>query len=294
MTSPQKIIVALIVAMVLFSCARTHTAGRLNGPAADPMNAGYTVEGEAIRLIDGFREVQAAPGSATKIITAVFGSPVYGDIDGDGDPDAAMFLTHDPGGSGTFYYVAVALNVNGDYHGTNAVLLGDRVAPQTVGIRNGVVVADYADRGPGEPMAASPSAAKSMYLILESGQLTETKPLDKEDQVLDGKSELIYLESPLPGARVASPLEIRGRARGFWFFDGDFPIVLTDANGKVIAKHFCIAKGEWMTREFVRFEGSVEFEKPGSGEKGTLILLKDNPTGLPDFDDALVIPVFFK
>ena len=48
-----------------------------------------------------------------------------------------------------------------------------------------------------------------------------------------------------------------------------------------------------MTREFVPFEGTLEFEKQVSGNSGILILKKDNPTGKPERDDSLEIPVSF-
>ena len=108
------------------------------------------------------------------------------------------------------------------------------------------------------------------------------------------KSDLIYMDSPLPGALIASPLKIRGHARGKWFFEGDFPVVLKDTNGKTIAKGFATAKNGCMTKTFVPFEGIIEFKRPGSGSKGTLVLKKDNPTDRPEFDDALETPVFFK
>ena len=43
------------------------------------------------------------------------------------------------------------------------------------------------------------------------------------------KSDRIILDSPLPGAVLRSPLTIRGRAKGNWFFEGDFPLLLLDA-----------------------------------------------------------------
>jgi hypothetical protein len=46
------------------------------GPSAGPLNAAYTIEGKEVRLIDGHHEEPAAPGSATKIKTLVFGKPV--------------------------------------------------------------------------------------------------------------------------------------------------------------------------------------------------------------------------
>jgi hypothetical protein len=154
--------------------------------ALDPLNASYTIEGRQVDLINGHAEVGAAPGSATKIKTSVFGKPVYGDLDGDGREDAALLLVDEPGGSGTFYYVAVAVNANGTYRGTNAVLLGDRVAPHDLRIRNGVVVVHYADRRPEEPMSALPSVSKSEYLVLKSGELAAIKAPCEDEQVVQG------------------------------------------------------------------------------------------------------------
>jgi hypothetical protein len=102
------------------------------------------------------------------------------------------------------------------------------------------------------------------------------------------------VDSPTPGAVVTSPLAVRGKARGTWFFEGDFPLLLKDAGGKVIAEKYATAKGEWMTQDFVPFEGTLEFKKPSSYDRGTLIFKKDNPTGRPEHDDALEITVFFE
>jgi hypothetical protein len=156
--------------------SRDSAAVHAGEPGTDPRNATYGIGREQIRLVDGRFEARYAPGSATQEKTLVFGEPEIGDLDGDGSQDAALILAHDPGGSGTFYYVAAALQRNGTYHGTNAVLLGDRVAPQGIRIRNGVIVVNYADRRAEEPMAASPSIAKSMYLTVEGITLAAMKP----------------------------------------------------------------------------------------------------------------------
>jgi hypothetical protein len=108
------------------------------------------------------------------------------------------------------------------------------------------------------------------------------------------RSNLISLDSPLPGVIIASPLTITGWARGTWFFEGDFPIILEDGQGKNIAVSYATAQGEWMTTDFVEFKGVLEFINSSSGQRGTLILKKDNPTGQIKFDDALRIPVNFK
>ena len=107
------------------------------------------------------------------------------------------------------------------------------------------------------------------------------------------KNDLIFLDSPLPRANISSPLTIKGRARGTWFFEGDFPVILLDAQYKKIAESYATAKDEWMTEDFVDFEGTLKFKGSVSGQKGTLILRKDNPTGLTKFDNFLAIPVNF-
>ncbi|MEE8552128.1 MAG: Gmad2 immunoglobulin-like domain-containing protein [Desulfobacterales bacterium] len=100
------------------------------------------------------------------------------------------------------------------------------------------------------------------------------------------------MDSPVPGALVASPLRIQGYARGNWFFEGDFPVVLKNTKDKTIVKRFATAKNGWMTETFVPFESMIEFKRPGSGSKGTLVLKKNNPTDRLEFDDKLEIPVF--
>ena len=67
-----------------------------------------------------------------------------------------------------------------------------------------------------------------------------------------------------------------------------------DEDGKVITKGFATAKSPWMTEKYVPFQGTIEFKKPSSSDKGTLVLKKDNPTGLGEHDDVLAIPVFLK
>lgn len=135
----------------------------------DYKNAEYMIDGKSVKLTDGVAETEAAPGSASKIVTRYFGNELRTDLDGDGDEDVAFILTEQSGGSGTFYYAVAALNTQQGFVGSDGYLLGDRIAPQTTELsRNpgqvNVVVFNYADRAPGDPMTARPSVGKSAYL----------------------------------------------------------------------------------------------------------------------------------
>jgi len=249
-----------------------------------PENTSYTVENEAVNFKNGVAEKITLPDSGTKTVTRIFEANTQGDINKDGRQDAVVILTQDASGTGIFYYVAAALNLENGYQGTNAILLGDRIAPQTTQIKDDIVIINYADRRVGEPMTASPSIGVSKYLSLDNGNLRE----------IPNKNNLIVVDSPAIAQLITSPLTVSGQARGNWFFEASFPITLTDLDSKIIAESHATAQGDWMTENFVDFTGSLTFKKPAGIKRGVLIFKKDNPSGLPEHDDSLAIPVFFE
>ncbi|MDE2001874.1 MAG: hypothetical protein KGI60_04915 [Patescibacteria group bacterium] len=143
----------------------------------DPLNTTYLIDGSAVALVNGQAEQATAPDSASKLVTRVFGVPVYGDLNGDGLLDSAMMVTRDGGGSGTFFYVVAAIRTFDGAHGTDAFLLGDRIAPQNISIRGGQILVNYAVRNPGEPMTTQPSLGVSTYLSLVDDKLQEAAPV---------------------------------------------------------------------------------------------------------------------
>ena len=359
-----------------YGAARTHII------ADHPFNATYILGEDTIRLQNGYFEATAAPDSASQIKASIISEPVYGDIDKDGDKDAVMFIVFDPGGSGTFYYVAVAIKTEGGFYGTTAVLIGDRIKPIDLTIRNRMVVVTFADRFSNQAMATKPSIDKTNYLIFNEDQLFLTPGAGAKSRVYNGwviighevrsfrpcsagtelwltgqspametiaaeyrkkivrseppyapllmtligqvieapdqgfganypgalhvyrligvraergcKNNLIVVDTPQPGDRISSPLRLTGRARGTWFFEGDFPVIIHNATNTLIAQGYCTAKGNWMTEQFVPFEGTLVFDKRDSIERGFVVLKKDNPTGNSLFDDSLPIPVLIE
>lgn len=124
-------------------------------------------------------------------------------------------------------------------------------------------------------------------------------PKDIQDQI-DAKANLIKVSMPVPYGLMESPQTIRGQARGNWFFEASAPVTLVNWDGLIIADGFVTADGEWMTTDFVSFTGTLEFISPYKQgdpdfmKRGTLIFKKDNPSGLPENDDALEIPIVFE
>lgn len=102
-------------------------------------------------------------------------------------------------------------------------------------------------------------------------------------------SPMVKIVSPRAGDIVAQTFIVSGKARGNWYFEASFPLEVLDTNGNTIAQSHAQAQGDWMTTEYVPFEGKIiitNYTGPA-----TLILHKDNPSGLPEHDDSISIPI---
>jgi hypothetical protein len=105
--------------------------------------------------------------------------------------------------------------------------------------------------------------------------------------------DLISVSFPEPDDFISSPLTITGKARGYWFFEASFPVTLLGQDGKELVTVVAQAQDEWMTENFVPFKATVTFKNPGPG-KGTLVFKKDNPSGLPEHDAEIRVPIRFE
>lgn len=165
------VIAAALALVALLGFLRFDVTGGGDAPdAGDPRspagvkNLVVTIDGHSFTMSDGFATRDPAPGSATQHTVRIIGEPAWGDVNRDGYPAAALLIANDPGGSGTFYYAVLAVNDSGTFRATNALLLGDRIAPQTIDFLDGRFVYNYGARGPGEPMTALPSVQKSLWI----------------------------------------------------------------------------------------------------------------------------------
>lgn len=139
--------------------------------ATDEKNATYVIGDRTVTLVDGVSETPI-PESTAKTTVRYFGNEVRKDLNGDGREDVAFLITEDAGGTGTFFYVVAAVNTDDGYVGSEAFLLGDRIAPQTTESGpDASIIVNYADRLPDEPFTAQPSVGKSARLMLDGATL---------------------------------------------------------------------------------------------------------------------------
>lgn len=131
---------------------------------------------------------------------------------------------------------------------------------------------------------------------VQSGESAGDKPTGDcqvEPPTMADKADLIIVDQPSSNQAVSSPLVVKGQARGTWFFEGVFPIKITGSDGQVIAVGQAQAQSSWQTEDFVPFEATIEFNVPDN-TLGVLLLQKDNPSGLAENNDELLLPILLQ
>jgi len=131
----------------------------------------------------------------------------------------------------------------------------------------------------------------AIYTIYQNYKSDQSLPTEENEQIVVSNDKIEIL-SPIPLEMIASPVAVSGMARGYWYFEATFPITIEDSDGNELGQGYATADGEWMTEDFVPFTGSVEFD-PGSATEGVIIFHRANPSGLPENDNSISIPITF-
>jgi len=108
------------------------------------------------------------------------------------------------------------------------------------------------------------------------------------------KNISLKLNNLKSGDTISNPYTFTGQVPGSWSFEAIFPVTLVDWDGLIIAKGSAVLTGDWMTDDYVPFTVTLNFETPTTNKNGTLILHKDNASGLPENDDTVEIPIKFE
>lgn len=100
----------------------------------------------------------------------------------------------------------------------------------------------------------------------------------------------VAIEVPFPGGVVGKQFSVVGQARGIWYSEGVFPVLLVAPDGTVLAQAQAQAQGEWMTEGLVPFRADLSAPQEYIGP-ASLILSRDNPSGVPENDASVTVPL---
>lgn len=149
----------------------------------------------------------------------------------------------------------------------------------------GIIIWAYVTGG------AAPAPAASVATTTPS--VPSAASTSEENKTPPPLSSRVTVDAPKAGVTVGKTFTVEGEAPGNWYFEASFPIQVRSAEGDVIGRAVAQAQSDWMTTELVSFTTEVTLDGGYSGP-ATLILLRDNPSGLPEHDDALEVDIIVK
>jgi hypothetical protein len=106
-------------------------------------------------------------------------------------------------------------------------------------------------------------------------------------------SASVTVSAPVPNSTVGKTFAVTGIAPNGWYFEAVFPIQVRDPNDNLIATGQGHAQNDWTVAGPVAFTSSITLIGDYSGP-ADLILLRDNPSGLPENDDEVTMPIVIK
>ena len=133
-----------------------------------------------------------------------------------------------------------------------------------------------------------------LVIIIKSGIFfyqKNSQPINHSNNKQNAIQEQIKVFKPQANDLINNILVIDGEAKGNWFFEATAPFYVLDSNFSTITSGFIQAKDNWMTENFVPFHQEIKIEP--KTESGYLVLKNDNPSGLPEKDLFLMIPIKF-
>jgi hypothetical protein len=104
----------------------------------------------------------------------------------------------------------------------------------------------------------------------------------------------VVVDVPTPGTIVTSPITVSGKAPGSWFFEATAGLRVLNKDKKVVAQSFVHTEDDWMTTTRATFTGTSSFPVSLKGQSGYIEVAKDNPSGLPENDQSVLVPVLFR
>jgi hypothetical protein len=155
-----------------------------------------------------------------------------------------------------------------------------------------------------EPIVNSFDECAELYPVMESyprrcmtpAGVSFTEVIGSEEATTTAAYELtkpLRLTNLVPQQSIQSPYVLKGEAPGPWYFEASFPISILNEKGVKLGTVVAEADGEWMTESYVPFTATLVFDS-GTSTAGSLLLEKDNPSGLPEHARSVTVPIRFE
>ncbi|MDD4761407.1 MAG: hypothetical protein PHZ25_00035 [Candidatus Pacebacteria bacterium] len=141
------ILILIVIALIGFYFYNNESGSYKNelfNSEINPLNAVYEVEGGIFSIKGGVAEEKVNSMSRDAVEVKIFGQPVFGDLNQDGNEEAAVIISY-KNDRGEAFYVAAAVREKNDQEtkGTNALVLGEGAMPKNILIKEGKILVSY-------------------------------------------------------------------------------------------------------------------------------------------------------
>ncbi len=174
-------------------------------------NATLTISGadqqkRTVVLKDGKYEKGTDPAQPGYDSITVGENIAFGDLNGDGAPDAAIILAENYGGSGVFISVVAIINQGGQPVAVASAIIDDRAIVNIISIQDGEIFVDATIHSINDP-SCCPSLASTHNYRLVNGTLA----LSRITTTIPGNAErVIKIESPTNDTQINGVFIIKG------------------------------------------------------------------------------------
>jgi len=180
MSNPPGLVslIVLLLGLIVSGCASVQHVDASS--LSQLRNLSYQgIHAQTVKLRDGVYEGPTfdAGGASRLRVELIEQLMVSGDMTGDGNNEAAVFLTASSGGSGTYTYLAIVTKSGFSYQNIATENLGDRVQVRSLRLAEGTLILDLITAGP-DDAACCPSLKMRNTYRLVAGKLKQIT--DKE------------------------------------------------------------------------------------------------------------------
>ncbi|MCH7605230.1 hypothetical protein IID24_04565 [Patescibacteria group bacterium] len=140
---------------------------------------GDGVDGRIVKLVDGHYE-RSFPGMASQYTISLNDKVAFGDLDNDGDNDAAVILAESGGGSGTFMLLVIVENDGGKPRYVTHIELGDRIGINAIEINVENIVVNLLMHAKEDGLCCPSVPTIKLFSLLE-GKLVESDQTKQTD-----------------------------------------------------------------------------------------------------------------
>ncbi len=174
-------------------------------------NMEYTLpaatEGEQVsfRLTDGVFQRGEDPAAVDFMQVRMGDLLAFGDLNADGQPDAAVLLAVNYGGTGVFVWVVAVVNHDGKGEQAGLYFVDDRPVVERLEIQDSHIRLEGMVHGPNDPGCCPNQPVRRELRLIPAG----LKLVSASTRIGDLWREIV-LESPLENSRVGERVEVSG------------------------------------------------------------------------------------